>query len=159
MKTKLIVSAAILLMAMPFVHPFGPVRGQRNQTLPAELQPVLPILEKACLDCHSERTRWLVYSYLPFLSWGLEKDVAEARAHMNFSKWDRMDSDTKLSLLGSIAAEVRNRRMPLPRYTLLHPEARLSDEDISALLDGAKTLRRNIRGIKSPPPESASMPQ
>ena len=40
---------------------------------------------------------------------------------------------------------VRNREMPLPRYLLLHPEARLSDLDVDYLYQWAKRERKRLK--------------
>lgn len=140
--------AALSALALPFVHPFGPVRRQRSASLPLPVGDnarVLPLFEKACQNCHSQRTQWPLYSYLPLLSWAVEKDVAEARRHMDFSRWDRYSNDQQRDLLTRIGAEVRNRRMPLARYTLLHPEARLSDAEIQIIYEWTKVERRALR--------------
>ncbi len=137
------------VLALPFVHPFGPVRQQHSADLLPSAQAtssqVLPLLEKACQDCHSRRTHWPAYSYLPVLSWPLERDVAEARQHMDLSQWDRYSVDQKRDLLARIGAEVRNRQMPPQRYQLLHPAARLSEAEIQIIYDWAKAERRTYR--------------
>jgi hypothetical protein len=82
---------------------------------------------------------------LPGVSWAIEKDVAEGRERMNLSHWDLYSADDKKDLLARIATMVRNRRMPLPRYVLLHPAARLSDEEIQAIYDWTREQRRVLR--------------
>jgi len=152
----LLASASVL--TLPLIHPFGPVREQRS----ANPLPNAPRLAEVCGNCHSERTEWPLYSYLPGVSWVLEKDVAEAREHLNLSRWDRYSVEEKRDLLGRIAAEIRNRQMPPARYTMLHPEARLSESDIQRILDWTKNQRRlsrNSPGINQPSPESLLMPQ
>jgi hypothetical protein len=52
--------------------------------------------------------------------------------------------------------------MPPARYTMLHPEARLSEADIQAIGDWTKIQRhllRNSPGINQAPQESSSMLQ
>jgi Haem-binding domain len=145
MKKKVFWSPAVCLLAMPFVHPFGPVRQQHAPTqLPAD-SVVLPLLERACLNCHSQQTHWPLYSYLPMMSWAIEKDVGEARQHLDFSSWNEYSADDKIDLLTRLGTEVRSRQMPLPRYLLLHPEARLSDAEIQAIYDWTKAQRRALR--------------
>jgi cytochrome c len=141
---KLFLLPAVCVLAMPFVHPFGPVRQQHS---PNPLPDVPPAIEKACLNCHSQRTQWPLYSYLPMVSWAVEKDVAEARQHMDLSRWDQYSMEDKRDLLARIGTEVRNHRMPLPRYLLLHPEARLSDAEIQAIYEWTKTQRRATRNV------------
>jgi len=145
--------AAIAVLALPFVHPFGPVRRQTSPALLPGMQSddarILPLFEKACQNCHSQRTEWPLYSYLPFVSWALEKDVAEARQHMDLSRWDRYSIDEKRDLLARIGAEVRSHQMPLSRYLFLHPEARLSEAEIRVIYDWTKAQRRVLRNERN----------
>src|ERR1700694_2133953 len=46
---------------------------------------VLPVLDRACLDCHSNETRWPWYNRLPAVSRLLQRDVNKGREHLNFS--------------------------------------------------------------------------
>lgn len=128
---QLCLVATACVASLPFVHPFGPVRAQRSENS----LPDGPLLEKVCGNCHSERTEWPLYSYVPVVSWALEKDVADARAHLNLSRWFEYSAEEKRDLLGRIAAEIRSHEMPPARYTILHPEARLSAADIQAISD------------------------
>jgi cytochrome c len=148
--TKQICALAILpAMALSLIHPFGPVKKQHSEALLPGVQwddpRVLQLFERACQNCHSQRTEWPLYSHLPLVSWALEKDVAEARRHMDLSLWDRYSPEQKRDLLASIGAEVRGRQMPLPRYVLLHSEARLSDADIQLIYDWTKSQRRALK--------------
>src|SRR5271170_7555506 len=87
-------------LALPFTHPFGNVKEQRSSAPLAGVDPgVLPLIERACQNCHSEKTQWPSYSYLPVASWAIEKDVAEGRAHLNFSHWNDYSTDDKRDLL------------------------------------------------------------
>ena len=45
---------------------------------------------------------------------------------MNLSRWQDYSTDDQLQLLSSIGSAVRNDEMPVQRYLLLHPEARLT---------------------------------
>jgi cytochrome c len=141
---SLTLAAALIL---PAIHPWGPVKEQHS---PAPL-PNVPALARACQNCHSEQTTWPPYAYLPLASWALEKDVADARQHLNFSHWERYSDDEKQDLLARIGAEVKSRRMPLPRYLLLHPDARLSNEDVQAIYDWTREQRRILRAHRSSP--------
>ncbi len=155
---QLFLLATASALALPFVHPFGPVRQQHS----GNPLPDLPMLARVCANCHSERTEWPLYSYLPGISWALERDVAEARAHLDLSYWFGYSVEKRLNLLARIAAEVRSREMPPARYMAFHPEARLSEADIQAITEWTKSQRHLLRkspGIKPAPQESSSMPQ
>ena len=136
-------------LALPLIHPYGPVRQQHAAGLTVGFQEnsqhIRALLERACQNCHSQRTKWPAYGYLPVVSWALERDVAEARRHMDLSHWDRYSTEQKRDLLARIGTEVRNRQMPPRRYVLLHPEARLSESEIQAIYDWTKVQRRALR--------------
>jgi cytochrome c len=134
----------IPLLGLPLIHPFGPVREQHS---PGSL-PAMPLLQQACGNCHSERTVWPKYSYIPGISWMIERDVAQARAHMNLSHWDEYLSGEKRDLLAKIAAEVRSGEMPPVRYKALHPEARLSAEEIQSIYRWTVEQRVALRVAK-----------
>ena len=77
--------------------------------------------------------------------------MAEARSHMNFSRWDQYSAEEKSALLARIGAEIRGRQMPPARYTVLHSSARLTAAEIQALYDWTKAERRNLK------PEGSAM--
>lgn len=136
-------------LALPLIHPYGPVRRQRATGLAVSLgasdPQVRAALERACQACHSERTEWPAYSYFPVVSWAVERDVSEARRHLDLSRWDRYSTEQQRDLLARIGTEVRNRRMPLPCYVLLHRKARLSESEIQAIYDWTKAQRRALQ--------------
>jgi len=153
---KLVLFAVPGMLALPWIHPFGPVRQQHSDA-PV---PDLPFAQ-SCLNCHSEKTQWPLYSRIPVVGWMLERDVAEAREHMNLSRWSSYSTAEQKDLLARIAAEVRSDRMPPARYTMLHPGARLSDAERQAIYKWTADRRHvlRMRGIKQVSPESLLMPQ
>jgi hypothetical protein len=79
------------------------------------------------------------------VSWLIEADVAAGRQHMNLSHWDTYTTEQKIDLLTKMSVEVRNHRMPLPKYLAIHPEANLSDGDIVLLNGWAHDERRRLK--------------
>jgi hypothetical protein len=94
---------------------------------------VASILRRACYDCHSNETRWAWYSRLAPFSWLLIHDVNEARRELNLSHWTQMPPKRQAIAPQKMLDKIDTRAMPLPRYLWLHPEARLSAEDIETI--------------------------
>ena len=142
-----ILFGGLSVAASVLVHPFGPVKMQQSSTPLAasvlDAQAAMTI-ERACRNCHSEKTEWPWYSYLPPLSWMIENDVQRGRSHMNFSRWNRYSVEEQQQHLAKMSIMVKHRLMPPPRYLLLHPEARLSDADITYLSQWARSAGRRI---------------
>ena len=144
-----VLSDALVAVPSAFVHPFGAMKAQRSDRpllLDASFDPqVVKILERSCQDCHSEKTAWPLYSYVPPMSWMIESDVARGRGHMNLSRWNGYPPERQQEILSEMSSLVRNRKMPLPRYLLLHPEARLSDAEADYLYHWAKSERNRLK--------------
>jgi len=144
-----VVAMTLLTIASGIIHPYGPVKTTRSGapllTGTAIDSDVARILERSCGNCHSERTEWPWYSYVAPLSWMIENDIHRGRGHMNLSHWDGYTGEQKVDLLTKMGVEVRNRRMPLPQYLRLHPEARLSNDEVARINAWVQGERRRLR--------------
>jgi hypothetical protein len=159
---KFALAAACAVGIGSMVHPFGRVK---TVVSPAPLfadapvpSPVMEIVSRSCRNCHSEKTEWPVYSYVAPMSWMVEKDVHDARSHMNLSRWNDYGSAQRQELLSKIGSLVRNHRMPLPQYLLLHPEARLSDSDVNQIYQWTRSERKRLKAAEPPPEVAVTSP-
>jgi hypothetical protein len=153
--------AALLAVASVLVRPFGAIKAQRSDKpllLDSTFDPqVVRTLEKSCQNCHSEKTEWPWYSYVAPMSWMIENDVQLGRSHMNLSHWNGYNADQQQEILSKMSVLVRNRAMPLPRYLLLHPEAKLSDAEIAYLYQWARNERKRLKAATAEADASSSV--
>jgi hypothetical protein len=118
--------------------------------LGADIPPsVLDVFAHACINCHSEKTRWPWYSHVAPVSWLVENDVKRAREHLNLSRWDTFDGAEQRVLLTAIATVIENREMPLHRYLVFHPGVKLSAEDSVQVIEWTHAERRRLRASES----------
>lgn len=96
-------------------------------------------MQRACYDCHSNRTVWPWYSKVAPVSWWVINHVNDGRRHLNFSEWQPLPAEKRREQLGEILEEVEEGEMPLASYVLGHPEARLSQADLQALREWINT--------------------
>ena len=122
------------------IHPDGPLLG--NSQVPDNVR---AILAAKCGDCHSEKTRYPIYSYFAPLSWMIERDVRHGRSMLNLSQWQSMNDESRISVLTRMASVVHNEQMPPRTYAMLHPGARLSPEEQQLVYEWAKAERKRIR--------------
>jgi mono/diheme cytochrome c family protein len=129
---KALLGIAVLVLAIQIV-PYG--RNHSNppgRNEPAWDRPETRALaQRACFDCHSNETEWPAYANIAPVSWLVQHDVDEGREKLNFSEWQRPQKESK-----EAAQSVREGEMPPWQYVLLHPEAKLSAEERSALIRG-----------------------
>lgn len=149
---KTVVAAAVLVAAsfgLGFVHPGGNPRGgfngERHEEIAGFPEDVKGIVENKCGDCHSDRTRWPVYSRFAPVSWLIERDVVGGRNAMNLSHWEGMKAEERISALTRIAAEVRAGGMPPRGYAFMHSEKRVTPAEQQTLIGWARAERRRIR--------------
>jgi heme-binding protein len=141
-------AAAIVAVGGSLIHPFRtPSAPANNQAILQEAQidpETLAIVQRACQNCHSQNTEWPWYSHVAPVSWLLVHDVQQARSHMNLSRWQDYSAGDRLRLLSEIGSAVRNRKMPVQRYLLLHPEARLTNAERQEIYRWTRTERSRL---------------
>jgi len=103
------------------------------------------MLHSACYDCHSYETKWPWYSRIAPVSWLVTSDVNHGRERLNFSEWPRDFPERAAKRLEDISEELDYNEMPPAKYTLLHPEARLSTEQRKQLSQWADQEAAKLR--------------
>ncbi len=132
----------ILFLGLLVLVQFFPI----DRTNPKEESPIQAeekvalILKRSCYDCHSNQTKWPLYSYLFPVSLFLKNHIDEGRAELNFSNWESLSLKKKATLAGTILEEIEEGEMPLFSYTILHRDARLSKADIETLRQWAEKI-------------------
>jgi mono/diheme cytochrome c family protein len=118
----------LLIQLVPYgrSHTNPPVTGEPNWDSRRTQQ----LAEAACFSCHSNETEYPWYSNVAPASWLIQRDIDEGRDALNFSEFDREQEADE-------AAEVvADGEMPPPSYTLINPDARLSDAEREQLVRG-----------------------
>ena len=142
---KRIALAAFAVLVIGFVAIQLVPYGRAHTNPPVTGEPVWDsattraLAVRACFDCHSNETVWPWYTNIAPISWRLQMHVDEGREKLNLS-----EGGTGGQEVDDVAEVVREGEMPPWDYLLAHPEARLSDAETQALLDGfARTFGEN----------------
>lgn len=99
------------------------------------------VLRKACMDCHSNETRWPWYSRMAPASWLVMRDVRKGRSRMNMSEWGETDEEERALDRESSWEQIESGEMPPWFYIPMHPDARLSARE-KELLKGWLLAKR-----------------
>ena len=151
-RTALALGALVFVLGGGAIHPFGAVKEEQRVPLlsGAVIEPAnLERIRRSCANCHSDHVQWPLYSYVAPVSWFLERDINQAREHLNLSHWTAYTAQERITLLSAIGAVLRNNAMPPQRYTALHPVSALSAAEREALYEWAKQERRRLRALSS----------
>lgn len=105
---------------------------------------VKTLLRDACFNCHSQEVIYPWYAHMAPVSWLVASDVRHGRANLDFSNWTQLSKREKLDVLDEIGDEVNAESMPLPIYTIMHAEARLTSEQRKLLVSFANNLADKV---------------
>lgn len=103
---------------------------------------VQTLLLTACVDCHSNQTKYPWYNQITPVNFWLKRHIVEGKEHVNFSVWNKYNNNQKTHILKEIVAEVEHRKMPLKTYTLTHKEAMLRKEERDLIIAWAKKAKK-----------------
>ena len=102
-----------------------------NPGAPPEVE---AILRRACYDCHSNETKWPIYSRIAPGSWLMSRDIRKGRSRMNISEWGEAEADEIQNDKETAWDQIEEGSMPKWFYIYpFHPAAKLSDADKATL--------------------------
>lgn len=146
---KYILAAIFVLLVLQFIRP---AKNLGETETPQDIAKVvkvptqvMTVLKTACYDCHSNKTAYKWYHNVMPLGWWLNHHVKEGKQHLNFSEFGGYSQKRKDHKLEEVEEEVREHEMPLESYVIMHPEAKLSAEQITLIADWAKEARAQIK--------------
>jgi hypothetical protein len=122
--------------------------ARENPMLATGMPPALAAtMYRSCGNCHTNATAWPWYSRIAPVSWLMARDVERARKTLNFSEWREKHMKrpaVAASLLLTACESLRQGRMPLPGYVLMHPEAKLSPADVGTFCEWSREEARSL---------------
>lgn len=96
---------------------------------------VRQVIDKSCYSCHSDERRLSWFDQIQPAYWLVRSDILTAREHLNFSTLGSKPAAAQKATLYEAVNMIQLGAMPLPRYTRLHPEAKVTPDDLAVLKD------------------------
>ncbi|EMK21548.1 heme-binding domain protein [Leptospira kirschneri serovar Bulgarica str. Nikolaevo] len=145
MKKKFLFSITIVItiLLLQFL-PLDPPQG-KNQNEIQITDEVKKILDQSCYDCHSDLTRWPWYSKVFPINLYLYHHVEEGKAELNFSEWELLSKKEKSTKGDSILEVLEEGEMPPSDYILLHPSAKITEEELEVLKNWIQGLEEEYQ--------------
>jgi hypothetical protein len=151
MKKMLLRSGLSLFAALVLLQLWRPPRNDSSAPSPQDIAAgravpakVLTLLHNACYDCHSNHPKYPWYASVQPVRWWLDSHINDGKRHLNFSEFGGYSATRAGKKLEQISDEVDQHDMPLKSYTWMHPEARLTPEEVRLITDWADALRDQI---------------
>jgi hypothetical protein len=143
MKLKIAIALLVILVIIQFFRPEKNLSNDETRgiaTAYAVPENVGGILQKACNDCHSNKTVYPWYAEVQPVSWWINSHIEEGKDELNFSTFTARRIASQNHKFEEIIELVKEGEMPLPSYTWLgmHPDANLTDEEKDEIISWAE---------------------
>ena len=145
---KILLIILIVFIAIQFIRPARNISGQ---ALPTDItktvnipDKVLDVLKNSCYDCHSNNTRYPWYVNIQPFGWVLASHIKNGKENLNFSEFGTYSKRKQANKLRSIGKRIKDGTMPLPSYTFIHTDAKLSSENKKLITDWVANTKDSI---------------
>jgi len=117
---KILLVLLVLLIIIQFIHPSRNIsKGEQPNNIsrafnvPTEVRTVL---DKACMDCHSNNTRYRWYFKIQPLDWWLTHHINEGKQELNFDEYANKPLRYQYHKMESTVDQIKKDEMPLNSY-------------------------------------------
>jgi hypothetical protein len=129
---RIFIGIVIVLIIIQFIRPSKNISGEISMdisTLYEVPTDVNTILQRACNDCHSNKTIYPWYAEVQPIGWWLNNHVVDGKRHLNLNNFTTLKVAVQKKRMEELMDQIRHDEMPLSSYTLIHRNAKLSKMD------------------------------
>ena len=138
----------ILLVVFILIQFIRPARNQSAQILTSDItktvnipDKVLDVFKNSCYDCHSNDTRYPWYVNIEPMGWLMADHIKEGKDNLNFSEFGTYSKRKQANKLRAIAKSINDGSMPISSYTIMHTDAKLSEENKKMISEWVSSAR------------------
>lgn len=138
MLKKLLIGLVIILVLIQFIHP---AKNQSNDvqydisTKYPMSDSVKLVFDKACADCHSNKTNYPWYASIQPVAFWISNHVNDGKRHFNINEFASYQIGKQNKKLEECIEEIKEDEMPLSSYTLIHKNARLTEAEKASIIN------------------------
>lgn len=133
---KFLVPIVLLLGLIQFIpHEHPKASSDDSNMIAVNNAEVQSILDKACMDCHSNNTTYPWYAEVTPINTWIDGHIEHGREHLNFSEWNSLSEEDLNHAKKEIIEVVEKKEMPMLFYWLIHWDAKLTDAERQTLVD------------------------
>jgi hypothetical protein len=103
------------------------------------------IVDKACADCHSNKTAYPWYATLQPVAFWLADHVNEGKSEFNYNEFASYRIAKQNHKLEEVIEQIKEGEMPLYSYTLIHRDANLTDAEKATLINWCQNIMDTIK--------------
>lgn len=133
-RTKLLLAAGLLFfLLIQFIRPQITVDATPHRLMNNVPDSVYTVLKRSCFDCHSTQTQLRWFDQVTPVNFMVADHIKAGRAALDFGKFDSLPTPQQKAQLYYALNMALNKEMPLPSYTQVHTDAKLSAQDLQVI--------------------------
>ena len=136
---KILLGLFIVFIVIQFIRPAHNTSGQVLSTDITKTinvpDKILDVFKNSCYDCHSNDTRYPWYVNIEPMGWVMANHIKNGKANLNFSEFGSYSKRKQANKLRAIAKSINDGSMPISSYTIMHTDAKLSEENKKNITD------------------------
>ena len=136
---KIVAAIVIVCIVIQFIQPG---RNKSGQVLSTDITKILglpenvkAVFKKSCYDCHSNNTDYPFYVNVQPMGWLMANHIKNGKEDLNFNEFGTYSKRKQFNKLRAIATSIKDGSMPLISYTIMHKDARLSQENKETIIN------------------------
>ena len=145
---KILIVLALALVVIQFIRPAQNLSANTTNDI-STLYPmpsdVKLIVDKACADCHSNKTAYPWYATIQPVAFWLADHVNEGKSEFNFNEFAGYRIAKQNHKLEEVIEQIKEGEMPLYSYTLIHRDANLTDAEKATLINWCQNIMDTIK--------------
>ena len=145
---KILIGLLVVLVLLQFVRPARNLSGDTSKdisTIYPMSDSVKQSVNKACADCHSNKTVYPWYASVQPLSFWLDHHVDEGKREINFNEFASYRIGKQNHKLKEVIEQIKENEMPLASYTLIHKDAKLTEAEKATLIQWCQGIMDTIK--------------
>ncbi len=149
---KILLATLVVFVVIQFIQP---ARNNSGQMLPTDISKVFIVpenvqtaLKTSCYDCHSNNTHYPWYSFIQPGAWLMASHIKEGKADLNFNEFRNYTERKQQNKLRAIGKSIDDGSMPIPAYTMIHTDAKLTKDQKALVLDWINKTKDSLTQTK-----------
>jgi Haem-binding domain len=151
MLRRILLVLIIVIIIIQFIRPTPNKADGKQPNYIGSVYPVpedvKAILDKACMDCHSNNTRYPWYDRIQPVAWWLNYHIIEGKKKLNFDEFLSSTPKKQDDNMKEVVKQVKENEMPLKSYTWIHKDAILSPEEKTKIMDWGTAIRKKVDSV------------
>ena len=145
---KILIGLLVIFVVMQAFRPEKNLSGDVSKdvsTFYPVPENVQAILNRSCADCHSNKTNYPWYAEVQPVAWWLNDHVTDGKKHFNLNNFGNWRIAMQNHKLEELIEQVKEGEMPMESYTLIHKDAKLSEDDKTLLVGWAQGIMDSLK--------------